>query len=491
MTLPPLVSLVCRPGMAYPEGAHGYSPDQAYPEYPWPDRIAPSPNPVYAAVREVFAQAGLDRERFGTAGWNPLGGWIAPGSRVFVLCNFVYHRKPLESPAEFLGKCTHGSVVRALIDYALIATGLGGRVEFGNAPVQSAVWERVLEETGAAAVRDFYGDVRAPVEPRDLRLYVAPRTLAGGVVNPEHRPADDVAEVDLGADSLLAELDGHGARYRVADYDPRRTEGYHAGGRHVYAVNRHVLEADVVISAPKLKTHEKVGITCGVKGFVGAIALKDCLAHHRMGSPGEGGDEYPRPRVFPGAVSRFHEWVQRRAPGGAGMNALRVVDRTLRRVAVRSGSVVGGAWHGNDTAWRMAVDIARILRFAGRDGVLGEAPARRHLLLVDGVVGGEGEGPLAPSPVESGALLFSDDVPTGDRIAAELMGFRPDRLAIVQQAFRRDLRFPATDAGAESAILCLNGRPAEIEAVRRCGVRAFRPPRGWRGQLERVPGGAA
>ena len=63
-------------------------------------------------------------------------------------------------------------------------------------------------------------------------------------------------------------------------------------------IHRDVLEADVVIHLSKLKTHEKVGITCGLKGFVGSVGHKDCLAHHRFGPPGRGGDEYPDSQAF-------------------------------------------------------------------------------------------------------------------------------------------------------------------------------------------------
>lgn len=42
------------------------------------------------------------------------------------------------------------------------------------------------------------------------------------------------------------------------------------------------MDADVIVHVPKLKTHEKVGITCALKGVVGS---KECLAHYRAGGP--------------------------------------------------------------------------------------------------------------------------------------------------------------------------------------------------------------
>ena len=105
------VSIVRDSGLSYP--AKGpYSPPERYPEYRYPD-LSNNGNGVYAAVRQCFVQAGLDAGRFGTPEWNPLGQWIKPAQRVFVLCNFVHHRRPNESQAAFASKCTHGSVLRA------------------------------------------------------------------------------------------------------------------------------------------------------------------------------------------------------------------------------------------------------------------------------------------------------------------------------------------------------------------------------------------
>jgi uncharacterized protein (DUF362 family) len=475
------------PGLCYPDADDAFCPGEHYPEYPF-NQIASRPNRVYAAVRRIWAQAGLDTPRYGTTSWNPLGVYIQPGDNVFILCNFVHHRKAHESVEAFSAKCTHGSVLRAVADYALIAAGPTGRVEFGNAPIQATNWERVLRETGAAAMADFYHRSGAAIVPRDLRMFVSGRSVLGGVTSVEERSTDEeVVEIDLGSDSLLASLPYNGpARFRVADYDPRRTEKYHAAGRHVYAVNRRVLAADVVISVPKLKTHEKVGITCGLKGLVGAIALKDCLAHHRRGAPDRGGDEFPRECWTLQVISSLHEWVFRRAPNAPAQNLLHVLDRNLRRVVSRSGGTFGGAWHGNDTAWRMALDIARILAYANAQGEMTETRQRKHVVLIDGIIGGDGEGPLSPSPVASGILLFSDDLAIGDRAAATFMGYCPERLPIVREAFTCQ-RYPLAASTPDQANIIVNSEPTDWKWLSALRTHPFRAPRGWRGWIEAEP----
>ena len=67
----------------------------------------------------------------------------------------------------------------------------------------------------------------------------------------------------------------------------------HTPTRHAYLIGRRFLECDVFINLPKLKSHQKAGITCALKNLVGINAHKDYLPHFRFGSPSAGGDEYP------------------------------------------------------------------------------------------------------------------------------------------------------------------------------------------------------
>jgi uncharacterized protein (DUF362 family) len=478
-------SIVSSPGVGYPDSESSYCPSERYPEYRF-DQLATRPNEVYAMVRRLFAQLGLDRQRFGTPEWNPLGRYIARGSSVFVLPNFVYHRRVQDSVEAHQAKCTHGSVLRAVIDYVLLATGREATIRFGNSALQSCNWNQVLRDTGADRVAEFYRDVGARVEPTDLRLYVAERSLLGRVTSVEQRERPGQAvEVDLGRDSLLAELGDEGGsqpRFRVSDYDPRRIEAFHAGSSHRYVINRAVLEADVVLSLPKLKTHEKVGITCGLKGFVGTVGHKDCLAHHRLGSPGINGDEYPQALALLRPLSEFHDWLNKRPHGAPLQGAFQILDRTARRVLRRLGATMGGAWYGNDTAWRMTLDLARIVHFADVAGQMHDEPQRRHLLLIDGIIAGEGDGPLVPSPAPAGTLVFSDHVARGDRLACRLMGFEPESIALIHEA-SRSMRYPISDDDAASDVIRNEDRNCEESDLQPVLGRPFRPPSGWRSRL--------
>jgi uncharacterized protein (DUF362 family) len=478
-----LLSIVQDEHLTYPDGTSDFSPSVRYPECPFDD-LSTAPNAVYRAVRDCLLQSGLDSTHAGLPSWNPLGAYIKAGNRVFVLCNFVYHRKAGETEEQFFSKCTHGSVVRAILDYVLIAAGPSGHVAFGNAPLQSCDWERVLHDTGADRVRAFYAQRGARVVARDLRLFVAPRAALGRITEAHTRSETDGVDVILGSDSLLEEFYGTSARgtpgevaLRVSDYNPDRTSQFHRAGEHRYVINRAILDSDVILSVPKLKTHEKVGITVGLKGLVGSVGHKDCLAHHRFGPPSINGDEYPESSRVRVLLSRFHDHVYRHRYPAFLRPLFETLDRTARRIVRRIfGRVQAGAWHGNDTAWRMTLDLARITRFADARGAMTETTQRRHLVLIDGVIGGEGNGPLSPRPVAAHTLIFSDNLVAGDAAACQLMGYRAEAIPVLNGA----LGDPRLREGSGQPYRCVvNGTTRELDSLPPAGGRPFLPPAGW------------
>jgi uncharacterized protein (DUF362 family) len=472
----PLVSVFRDGTVDYPLGS--FSPAQRFPEYRFSD-LATTANDVYGAVRACLAGAGLDVANFGQPSWNPLGAYIRPGAKVFVLANFVKQDDLGVGPVRFSAKCTHGSVLRAVLDYVLLALNGKGTVHFGNAPIQSCDWDRVVEETGAARVAEFYRTNRSepPVELIDLRRHVV-RDHFGALRVERHADDEKCVAVDLGRDSLLDVFyeQGNQPRFRVLDYDPERTAQCHSRGHHLYTIHRQILESDVIVSVPKLKTHEKVGMTCAIKGCVGAVAHKDCLAHHRFGPPAEFGDEYPDRLSFLGPLSRLHDFANGH-PTRWG-NLARRLDLISRKVVRRFTRALGGSWSGNDTCWRMAVDLARLLAYADRNGQLCSRVQRQHLSITDGIVAGEGQGPLRPEPVKLGYLAFSDNIVAGDFINCLAMGFDPAHLPLLRGALAEH-KYPLIEAFSPDWNLILGGQPATLDGVRQNFTKRFEPPRAW------------
>lgn len=479
-----LLSVINTTELVYPNDTWKFSPSENYPEYRFDD-IADQPNYVYRAIRDIFYQAGLDRENYNTPAWNPLGTLIPKGSRVFILCNFVHHRRHGETNEEFLAKCTHASVIRAVIDYLLIAIGETGHIRFGNAPVQSCIWQNVLSDTGADKLLEFYSSHNSLVRDCDLRALITKRDFLGRVLDIGHSAGDnDFTQIDLGTFSLLEGVNYKSdSGFRVSEYNPKLTQQYHGNGKHIYILHNEILNSDYIFSIPKLKTHKKVGLTCAIKGCVGAIAHKDCLAHHRLGDPQYGGDEYPTDYLhIRRYISKFHDLVWQTPAKSISGNILRVIDRSIRRFINLSGGIMDGSWYGNDTAWRMALDIARIIGHVNKAGILQDEYIRPHYVLVDGIVGGEGNGPLKPKPVNSGTLIFSSELPLADYLSALVMGFSPSSIQIIKNAFELET-YPLTKGRIDKDYqFNLNGNLVLVDSKWQVNQQ-FLPPRGWRGHV--------
>src|SRR5439155_27141491 len=181
-----------------------------------------------------------------------------------------------------------------------------------------------------------------------------------------------------------------------------------------------------------LKVHSKVGITVNCKGMVGINGDKNLLPHFRWGSLSEGGDQFPagsqkgvdeqRMRlgrlVADKLIARQALWAN--AVAGIVQSISGQVAKMLR---LRPFDPINGNWSGNDTCWRMAADLIRIALFADRNGKLCTTPQRRFLSVVDGIIGGEGNGPLHPTPKPCGVLLAGMHPVAVDLVCARLMGF--------------------------------------------------------------------
>src|SRR5262249_31680546 len=94
-----------------------------------------------------------------------------------------------------------------------------------------------------------------------------------------------------------------------SDYNRRWTTSVHrqinGAQRHCYSISRRALEADLMISLPKLKTHKKTGVSLNVKNMIGINTDKNYIPHFRIGSPAQGGDEFPDTRSWLKQARRF------------------------------------------------------------------------------------------------------------------------------------------------------------------------------------------
>lgn len=487
MSLDPRQVAVVRGKAEYP-ARPPFHPSRAYPEGCCRE-IAQEENAAYDGVRECFRLAGMDAEHYGTSAWNPLAELLQPGWTVLIKPNLVKETHPRD-PEGWRCVITHGSVIRAVADYVYLGLRGQGKIIVADAPQTDSSFTAMVGLLGLDALRDFYLQRGFAFELIDLRQ--EEWTSRDGVIMERRKLAGDprgAVAFDLGLRSEFAGHAGEG-NYYGADYDAGTVNRHHSGGRHEYLIAGSAIQADAIFSLPKLKTHKKAGITVSLKNLVGINADKNWLPHHTEGPRRRGGDEHPggsprhgierslvrRVRPLLTHVPGVGSWIHARA---RAMGA-QVFGETEN--VVRSGN-----WYGNDTIWRMCLDLNKLVAYGNSDGSLRSAdPCHRkpHYVLVDGIIAGEGRGPMNPDSVPAGMLLFGIHPPSVDATCAWLMGFDPEKIPIVRQAFRcRDFSLAEHDWPEIKLVSNREGWNGVLPSVE--GTFHFRPHFGWTGQIER------
>ena len=471
----------------YPEQAP-FHPAAKYPEALFSECSA-SRNPAYDAVRGCFITAGLDSPNAGTQEWNPLRGLIHPGETVLLKPNLVHNRHPRD-PRGWRYVMTHGSIVRAVADYVWKAVGQEGKVILADAPQTDASFSEIVHLLGLDAIQNFYRAQGLQFELIDLRQ--EEWTTRNDVIVERRKLAPNAygsVAFDLGDASEFVEHSGAG-HYYGADYDAGVVNYHHSAGRHEYLLAGCAIQCDVIFSLPKWKTHKKAGVTASLKNLVGVNADKNWLPHHTEGAPAAGGDEHPNPDLKHRAERKMASaarTLSRRVPV-VGPWAHRLARGVGKPVFGDSESTIrSGNWWGNDTVWRMCLDLNKIVAYGNPDGSLRDPQPqnrKRHYVLVDGIVAGEGRGPLNPDPVETGVVLFGTHPPSVDATCAYLMGFDPDRIPIVARSFAAR-GFPLSSHNWREVVVRSNRHEWNSRLPEISKTLQFEPHFGWKGRIER------
>ena len=334
---------------------------------------------VKNALKHAFSLLGLDTE-------NPFKHLVQPGDRVFIKPNWVAHRYRASCPFQYdiYTTITHPSIIKEIARFVDVALAGDGSITIGDNPSIDADFDELAK---LQAIEELAFELNTPLEICDLRpLVCTDLKYYGQKAKMKKKPGDPRGEtlINLKERSQLA---GFNPRlFRGVFNEREETVKAHSGVDHLYSISNSIFKADVLISIPKLKTHHKVGTTLNLKGLVGALGTKNYLVHWREGFPLVGGDAYPN----------FWHWFK---------------DK-FKKVKKR------GAWSGNDTIWRMVVDLYTLL----------EQGPNRRFSIIDGILGGEGDGPFCPKPNDSKVLLMGNDFLETDIVASRLMGFNVEKI---------------------------------------------------------------
>lgn len=459
------------PGAAYGpvEGIH-------YPELPFERRITTS----LVTLRRLLVSTGWDIGHLNDSGWNPLSALVPPGARVLVKPNWVRHPNPKHEDGQSL--VTHTDVIDALLVY--LGKVPGCRVVIGDAPIQGCDFERLKAANGIPDLLARHASRFDSLSVVDFRKTVLGRPGKDGRVQRDCRSDAHFVLFDLGPDSLLEPVTTQESRFRVTVYNPDHLARTHRSGRHQYLVAKEVLEAEVVFSLPKLKTHKKACLTGALKNMVGINGHKEYLPHHRLGGSGAGGDCYAG-RNWLKALAEHVLDLGNRTERLRYMRLSALIASGLIRLNqwVGGDDNLEGSWYGNDTVWRMCLDLQKILYYGKLDGTLASKPQRRVVTLTDAIIAGQGEGPLQPTPCPLGLMTLGESTAAVELVHCFLLGLDPRKIPLIREAFRQD-KWPLVNGGMDTVTVCLGEERLTPElAGKRLGTRAI-PPRGWRGHCE-------
>ena len=406
-----------------------YNPSTDYPEYK--GEISESPNYVYEAVRNSFILLDLDKNQVDTKSWNPFGEFIKPGDKVFVKPNLVAseYRRSCKKIDNVYTTITHPSVIRVVLDYVFLALKGEGKVILGDNPSIDANFSQLCKNTGIDKFEELYKKTNPDIEFRvlDLRPFVCTDLKYYGFASKmEKQSGDPEGEtvVNLAKKSLFYGLNYKS--FRGIFTKRKETIKHHKGEIQEYAISNSIYTADVYISIPKLKTHRKVGTTLNLKGLVGICSNKNYLVHWRIGYPKQGGDEYPdSDRWLDYPILKFRHFLNDFIPEKIyfylkNKTKGTFLENTFQTEKSPSGRKHRGAWEGNDSCWRMVVDLFNAFV---KDLPNNKNKKTKTFSVIDGILAGEGNGPFCPEGKSTKIIISGNDLLETDLVTSRLMDF--------------------------------------------------------------------
>ncbi|MBY9006053.1 MAG: DUF362 domain-containing protein, partial [Candidatus Lokiarchaeota archaeon] len=382
-------------------------------------------------------------------------------------------------------------------DYAYIATGSTGKIIVGDAPQMNANIEEIYKFTKLPNLIQFLQKRKIPVRLIDFRLETI--EIKGGVwAGRDKRKGTEVFTiVDLKSDSFLYELEKEKeGNFYGADYNRKIVNYHHNKHRNEYCITTSLLDSDVVISVPKLKTHKKAGVTLNLKNFIGINSHKNYLPHYRIGSPTQKGDAFPNMNPFLNTLKSlkyiFRDWFLSRYDSRLGRFFHRIFNlrKYLEYIIIHAFFpkfktyylfLDDGDWCGNDTIWRTVLDLNIILKYANKKGELKDSEQRRLFSVIDGIIAGDKDGPLEPSQKKANIILMGKDLLAIDLVATKIMGFKYQEIPLLKNALTMK-KFPISEENNLSKIIVVSNN-SDLDNCKYDLIKKnlnFIPPTGWK-----------
>ena len=116
------------------------------------------------------------------------------------------------------------------------------------------------------------------------------------------------------------------------------------------------------------------------------------------------------------------------------------------------------------------MDLNQIVYFGKKSGVLSTKRERLFYSLCDGIIGGQGNGPLNPEPLPLGLISFTNTSGWNDLVLSQTMGMVSERIPLLTSARHFEKH--------RSKVFSLNGEVVPYEEFSTISLTAKMPP-GW------------
>ena len=347
--------------------------------------------------------------------------------KILLKPNFVVQCK---HPYDEICLFTHPKFILSTLRVLLKCAPLS--IVIGDAPIQDCHWDELLPEYFYSGVKKLSEHYNVPIRVVDFRKVIFDHKL--NQFGKSKRTEDDYLIFDVADRSYLEPITENKNKFRVTNYDPDRMALSHAKGMHKFCVAKEVFDADIVITMPKTKTHRMACITNSLKILVGMNGDKDYLPHHRIGSTSQGGDCYKESHFFRTMAERLIDFANKHR-GAFFFRPLRLVVNVLWKLSKPTAEYsMNAGWYGNDTVWRMVMDLNTIAHYGRLDGTLAQEKQRILYTLCDGIIGGQKSGPLEPEPLALGVVSFSNDPYLMGEMAGYLFGLNIEKVPLLREA---------------------------------------------------------
>lgn len=413
----------------------------------------------------------------------------SPGQQVFIKPNWVMEPWPGEEK-EWTAVVTHPAVIEAVLNVLKNKMNGRGHIIIGDAPMARTKIEKIWDKINLDDLITRYKSESFQIQKMDLRNYywcyiadtcIRRVPLAG---DPKGN-----ADVNLGSDSMF--IGKKNGNYMMTDTKNPISE-YHDQKIHRYIVSRSILECDVFINLPKLKTHRIAGLTCAMKNLVGTIGIKSCIPHSTYGSDQEGGDFFPygEKNVVDGqhGIRGIVDRIERRKVPFINCCMIPMKFVYHKFFAKKDKNKLGyGAWYGNDTIWRSIIDLNKIIFYSDNNGHMQKSRQRKYICIVDAIIAGEGEGPMHPLRKQCNLILAGENPVSIDATACKIMGFDFQKIPFLANAFKQDGDMPLVDFTYEDICIHSNMDTWNAKSLTELSNKEmyhFVPSCGWQGHIE-------